>query len=621
MRMLPARSLDPNPARVKKAVAEVKHFSAPLKGLSLSSKLANTDQLTAPILENFIIEEDRIRSRFGSRLAYTHAAHQPIWALISYHGGVDRIAAATNGEIRMLDDALVKDGFTSNDWHWTSFSNLSATEYTVMVNGSDGVWSWNGDTSSTDPVTVAVTNLSPTNPAICTVDHADIDKFADGMIVKIEGGVAPVMDTANGQRLITAVNDVPDTFQLVGVDLSAPGGVAQAVTAIIPGTGLIKEAVTAPTYAAHIDPDQFDIVISHMNRLWFADKSNLSVYYLPIQQKSGEVLEIPLNAVFRRGGSIRAMYTWTRDGGAGLDDVLAIFSSNGECVLYQGVDPDTDLGLAGIFRFDSPMSKHCVLNYGGELHVLISTGFVPMSTLLKAETDNLGNYDKNIYTVFQKHAQWRDYPGWSVFLNPNTGRAVCNMPMGQTNQYHQHVRAMQNPAWTHWSGLPARCWGWVRDMVYFGSDDGRVYEFSPNYLSDQDNLGNPIPIHCDVQWAWSAYGTSAIKQFKMVLAYIVTDGVPRPFIDFRVDYDGSEAANKPDPTEAGEGAEWDVSPWDEEEDTEGVLWATGVKSWNNWQGVAAIGRVGAPRVAVKILNCSFAITGIDVLFETGNVFG
>jgi hypothetical protein len=152
-------------------------------------------------------------------------------------------------------------------------------------------------------------------------------------------------------------------------------------------------------------------------------------------------------------------------------------------------------------------------------------------------------------------------------------------------------------------------------MMYFGSDDGRVYEFSPDYLSDQDKNGVPVSIHCDVQWAWAAYGTSSIKQFKMVLAYIVTDGIPKPYIDFRVDYDDTHPVNQPDVTAAGEGSAWDLATWDED------AWVRGSKSWNNWQGVAAIGRVGAPRVAVKILNCSFAITGIDVLFETGNVFG
>ena len=63
-----------------------------------------------------------------------------------------------------------------------------------------------------------------------------------------------------------------------------------------------------------------------MNRLWFADDSTWRVYYLPLQQKTGELKYLPLNAMFRRGGTIRAMYTWTIDGGAGMDDQLVIFT-------------------------------------------------------------------------------------------------------------------------------------------------------------------------------------------------------------------------------------------------------------------------------------------------------
>jgi hypothetical protein len=234
------------------------------------------------------------------------------------------------------------------------------------------------------------------------------------------------------------------------------------------------------------------------------------------------------------------MYTWTSgDGGVNIDDVLCLFSSNGEVVLYSGVDPDSDFNLAGIFRFDRPMSKHSVINYGGELYVLISTGLVPMSTLLKVETDHLGNTDKTIFSeFFQASFRYRDRPGWSVLLNPSSGRLICNTPMGSDNSYRQMVRFMPNTAWATWSGLASRCWAWIDDRVFFGSDDGKVYEINPRYLNDSD--GTPTgskPIRADVQTAWSTYGSPGIKQFKMVLPYIITDGLPRPSLDVRVDYD------------------------------------------------------------------------------------
>jgi hypothetical protein len=598
--------------KVKKQVAGLKHLSAPLKGLSLSSKLTVADPLTAPILDNFVVEENQIKCRPGSRLNTTFDSPTPVWCLIPYHGGLNKLAAAVNNEIRLLDKTLVKGGFTSNDWHWTSFSNLAANEYTVLVNGADGVWSWDGGNTSTAPAAVAVSILSDGNPAVCTVAAADISKFTNGMVVTIAGGVGPGMTNANGQRVITAVGSPANTFTLVGVDTTAAAAnQTTGVTATPPGTGIVKEVVTAPSYAPYIVPNQFNIVVSHMNRLFFADTSNLAIYYLPLQQKSGEVTELPLNAVFRRGGSIRAMYTWTRDGGAGLDDMLCIFSTNGEVVIYSGVDPDSDFTLVGIFRFDSPMSKHSIANFGGDLYCLISSGLVAMSTLLQAETEQLGQVDKNIFSFFAKHTlPFHHVQGWSVMLIPNSGRMICNIPMGSANSYRQAVRFMPNPVWATWSSIPSRCWAWLDGRVWFGSDDGKVYEGSPDYFND-----NGRPIRVDVQPAWYAYGSAGVKQFKMVLPYIISDGTPKPYLDFRVDYDETPPVNQPDATTADLGATWDLAVWDVD------YWAGKQRVWNNWQGVAALGRVGAPRLVADILNCQFAIAGFDVLYETGGVFG
>lgn len=613
MRMMATRYAQPRPAQIKRTVAQVKHISAPLKGLSLSSRLVQGDPLTAVVLDNWVVEENQTKARPGTRLALAHGG-LPIECLVPFYGQPNKLAAATDGELVLLDGTVVKAGFTSDDWSWTSFSNLSSTDYTVMCNGSDGVWSWDGSAASTPPVAVAVTNLSNANPAVCTVAAADIAKFSNGMVVTISGAVGAGLDAANGLRSIGAVNVPPNTFTLFGVDTS--GGAApqtSGVTATVPGDGLAKEAVTAPPSEPWIVPDQFNIVLSHMNRLWFADNANLAVYYLPLQQKSGEVAVLPLNALFKRGGSIRAMYTWTTEGGENINDQLVVFSTNGEAVIYGGVDPgpDGDFNLTGIFRFDAPMSKHSVVNYGGELYVLISTGLVPMSTLMRAESEQLGQADRNVHSNFFGAAlRFRDRPGWMAMLNPSSGRLICNTPQGGLNTYRQMVRFMPNPIWATWSSLPARCWGWVDNRLFFGSDDGKVYEMHPTFLNDD---GKPIRI--DVMGAWSNFGTPAVKHFKMMLPYLQSDGTPKPFVDIKVNYDMTPPTNQPDVTYGSVGATWDEAIWDESN------WASAVDTHDNWSGVGVLGQVGAPRLVALISDCEFALTGWDVLYETGSVFG
>jgi hypothetical protein len=297
-----------------------------------------------------------------------------------------------------------------------------------------------------------------------------------------------------------------------------------------------------------------------------------------------------------------------------MDDCLVIFTSHGEAIIFRGTDPDSvdAWELVGIFTFDAPMSKNCVYNYGGDLYVLISTGLVPMSTFLRAETEQLGRADKDVVTAFTSVSiPYRSSPGWSVTLDATGGRIICNMPLGTGTGYRQMVRFMPDPIWGLWSNLPARCWAWLGDRMYFGSGDGKLYEMHPGHLSDAGK-----PINVDVQMAWSNFGTPALKHFKMVKPFLVTDGVPRPYIDVRVEYDDGPPTNQPDVTQPPlTGAVWDVATWDVD------YWTTAVRTRANWSGVGRLGTVGAIRMAAQISGCTFSLAGFDVVFEAGSVFG
>jgi hypothetical protein len=98
-----------------------------------------------------------------------------------------------------------------------------------------------GEASGTDPAALAVTSLSKTNPATCTVAPADITKFQNGMVVVIAGAVGTGLTNANGSHTISSVNTPANTFTLVGVDTST-GAAPQTtgVTATTKGLALNK---------------------------------------------------------------------------------------------------------------------------------------------------------------------------------------------------------------------------------------------------------------------------------------------------------------------------------------------------------------------------------------------
>jgi hypothetical protein len=518
---LPLKNPRGTPLRAKgRPAAKVAHFSAPLKGLSRAAEINEVDLLLASILTNWIVEDDRITVRPGYRKVGQIAGNPPISTVIPYYGSPQKIMFAAAGQMWDLAGNNIAgiSSAGSDSWAWTSFSNLSAVDYTIMVNGFNGPHSWDGTT-------------------------------------------------------------------------------------------FVAESVTAPAGAAWVLPAKFDKVISHMNRLWFADSDNLAVYYLPVQQKTGATILLPLNAIFKRGGYIMTMATWSIDGGTGLDDAIAIFTSNGEVAIYSGVDPATDFKLVGIFRFDAPMSKESIVNFGGDLYVMVSTGLVPMTTLIRAETEQLGKADLNVMKDFEDASRNHraDY-GWQVILNHHTGHAICNMPVGQ-GKYQQMVRKMPGQIWAKWTDVPARCWGWLDNHTYFGSDTGGIYVGGTEHLTDDG-----AAINADVRFAWSSYQSVSKKNFKMVRLYTITDGQPRPFIDLEVDYNNVQPTNQPEITEGPSGgATWGTATWDVDS------WAAATQPKMNWQGVTGFGRVGAARVRVSVTGCTFSLTGVDVLYELGSL--
>jgi hypothetical protein len=612
MRLAPSRyTTGSKPIKTKRAVAKVDHVSAPVQGLNLLTRESSGAPQTAPILTNFTVMQDHIECRAGYAKLATHPDGKPIQVMIPWYGTNSRMAASTNHKIIDAHTAAeLKTGFNGDDWSWTSFANLGSADYTIMCNGIDGVWSWDGG-SRPNGAAVTVTSLSNSNPAVCTVGTTAINNFTNGQMVLI-AGADTAHAAANGNQYVGNINAAAGTFQLLGVDTSSATAAQTTGVTATPLGSFVQENIIPPVNATWCNPSQFQIVLSAVNRLWFADTTNLAAYYLPLQQKSGQLHYLPLNALFKKGGTIRAMYTWTYVSMFGVANQVVIFTSNGEAAIYMGTDPDdpNNWALRGIYRADAPMSKRSVANWGMDLYIMNSQGVVPMSTLIQAEADKLGTYDLGVRDYFYEHAvPYRSSPGWEVMVNPWSNRLICNVPTGLANQYQQMIRNMPQPVWSQWQDIPARCWGWADPNIYFGDDQGNTYYMHPSLRSD-----NNAPIRVDVQCAWSNFGWDGLKDFKLVRAHIVTDGTPHPKLEVKKDYDYSDPVNQPDITYGSAGASWDTATWDVD------YWAgSPMTNYHSWEGCGGNGVVGGVRLTALILNASFSVYGFDIVYEPGAI--
>ena len=94
---------------------------------------------------------------------------------------------------------------------------------------------------------------------------------------------------------------------------------------------------------------------------------------------------------------------------------------------------------------------------------------------------------------------------------------------------------------------------------------------------------------------------------------MMSDSIPKPFVDVEVDYVTEPPTNLPDAAVAGAAANWNSAAW-------GVnSWAIDALPRQYWQGVTGLGRVGAPRIRASFQGCTFSLTGADIIYEEGGL--
>jgi hypothetical protein len=150
-----------------------------------------------------------------------------------------------------------------------------------------------------------------------------------------------------GDRIIFGNDPVPVVSGLSGgdwsvVQFSTPAGAfLRAVNGV--NTPRVYDGATWSTAPAitGVTPESLSYVWSFKNRLFFVQKDTQNAWYLPVDSIGGAAVEFPLGGVFTRGGSLLFGASWSTDGGGGLSEQCAFFSSEGEVAVYQGTDPST----------------------------------------------------------------------------------------------------------------------------------------------------------------------------------------------------------------------------------------------------------------------------------------
>ncbi len=240
--------------------------------------------------------------------------------------------------------------------------------------------------------------------------------------------------------------------------------------------------VAAMTVSGPSDITLLNTITTFKNRSYFTLTNSQSFWYSPLSTLGGALTEFPLGKVGQFGGNLVAIQTITKDGGSGQDDAIAFFMSSGEIIVYEGISPATDFVLTGVFKAGRPITSRAVSKFGPDILAITDQGFLTASSLLPLSFGK----DNSILGVKIKGAaaaaaaNYASSFGWQIILSPSNNLVIVNVPQSN-NTFVQYVLNVNTLGWCRFTGLNARCFATFGNTLYFGTTDGRVAKYGPNY--------------------------------------------------------------------------------------------------------------------------------------------
>jgi hypothetical protein len=128
--------------------------------------------------------------------------------------------------------------------------------------------------------------------------------------------------------------------------------------------------------------DLISVTTSH-RRLWYVEKNSGNAWYLDVDAIEGVLTRFGVGEVFKQGGSLREIITWSMDSGDGMRDQTIFISSMGDVAVFQGYDPDdlANWNLVGVYKCGAPVGQRCAIKYASDVLILSEDGVLPLTSV------------------------------------------------------------------------------------------------------------------------------------------------------------------------------------------------------------------------------------------------
>lgn len=363
-------------------------------------------------------------------------------------------------------------------------------------------------------------------------------------------------------------------------------------------------------------------VCQHKLRVWVVLKDSNVAYYMPAGAYLGAATAFNFAAQFPHGGYLVGLWTWTVDGGSGVDDLLVALSSTGDVVVYQGDDPSssTTWQLVGRWHVGPlPTGRNLVGVIGGEMHVLSRYGIISLNDLLRGvdatKLTGQNSVARNIVFALRSDMKTRaSSEGWALLSNLSDGFMLITRPITtDTDTPLQYVFNLSTPGWGFFRDVPMQCGADFNGSFYFGDRDGVVHKFT----GSKDNVTRAGTggdyVQFSMMTAYSDLGSPAhFKIPHFIRPTFASTGAFAPSYSVKAlfDYDLSEILNTDQIGITTSSSVWDTAVWDT------AVWGGGTNTTYRTRGGCGMGRM----IAIAIRGAApeqLRLVDLEVMWQAG----
>jgi hypothetical protein len=584
-------------ARPQGRSARTTSLASPIGGWNARDSLAEMNPLDAVQMVNFFPTPTDVQLRKGYSKKSTGITGN-VNTLVNYPTDTGYKIFAFAGD-KIYDAStstasVVFSGLSNSKWQTVNISNV-AGNFTIAVNGVDPALVYDGTewfflaTTETAQTISTITHVG----AVATLTTAAPHGLVDGNRVTISGASS---SEYNGTYVINVTG--ASTFEYTMASTPAANATVVGTYTVLGITG--------------VNSNTFVNVNLFKERLYFCTNNSLDFWYLDVNAIAGPATDFPLGAIYRNGGYLQAMGTWTLDAGYGVDDMAVFVSSMGEIVVYKGTNPSdaNAWSMVGLWQMGQTFNRRCFFKWGGDLLLLTQDGLVPLTAALQSSRldPRVNLTDKIFYAVSQAATQFSTNFGWQIMYYASENMLILSIPTN--NGMEQYVMHTITKSWARFTGVEAFCWVASGDLdMHFGGA-GYVGTF---YDTFSDN-GTNIVGNC--QQAYSYFDSRGQqKRFTLVRPILQTDnGLPTVLCGLSTDFDTVPLVNQIafNPSILNTGI-WDTSTWDN------ANWGGTLTTTKIWQGVTGLGFAGSVNMNVASQGIEFHWASTDYVMEAGGV--